>query len=223
MRGFTSPLTIFRGALCIHLLFMIPAFGQSGSLNVSSQPTGASVWLDEQEIGSTPIINYVVKAGSHKLQLTDQNSNKTVIRIIQISADSSSSLEIPLDVSYGNLNVECPQKGAKVSLSTNLGATPLTNARLISGDYTIKIESANQFYTPVTKAVTIPVNGAEQVKVVLPKNGSRMVKVGAQVLLGLAAVTCSSIEYALDDKGARGVCLTIGTVCVIGFGVLLFF
>jgi hypothetical protein len=223
MFALNSPRFVFGGALCIHLLLLFPAFGQSGILNVSSQPTGASVWLDEQEIGNSPIINYSVKAGSHKLQLTDPNSNKTVIRVIQISADSTSTFEIPLDVSYGNLTVECVQKNSKVSLSTNLGATPLNNARLISGDYTIKIESANQFFRPITKSVTIPVNGTEQVKVDLPKNKSRIIKVGSQVLLGLAAIGSSAIGYVHDDKGARGVCFTVSTICVLGVGVLLFF
>jgi hypothetical protein len=211
------------GALCIHLLLLFPAFGQSGVLNVSSQPNGASVWLDEQEIGNTPIINYTVKAGSHKLQLTDPNSNKSVIKVIQIPADSSLSLDIPLDASYGNLDVECSRKGAKVSLSTNLGTTPLKNARLISGDYTIKIESSNPFYKPVTKAVTIPINGTEQVKVVLPKNKPHFFKVGTQVVLCLAAIVSSAISYEQDEKWARGVCFTASTICICGAGVLLFF
>jgi hypothetical protein len=223
MKGIISPPYIIVSAQCLLIWFLLPAFGQSGALNVTSQPSGASVYLDEQEIGSTPIINFMVRAGSHKLQLTDQNSNKSAVKIIQILPDSSLTLEVPLDVSYGNLDVDCSPRGATVSLSTNLGAAPLKNARLIAGDYTIKIESSSPFYKPVTKAVTVPINGTEPVTVKLPRNGSHLFKVGTQVLLALAAIGSSAIGYVQEDKGARGVCFTASTLCVCGVGLLLFF
>jgi hypothetical protein len=223
MTGINVPRCVLFKAISIPLFLLFPVFGQSGTLNVSSQPTGASVWIDEQEIGSTPLINYMVKAGSHKLQLIEASSNKSIIKTIQIAPDSSLTLEIPLDVSYGNLDVESAPKDAKASLSTNLGTTPLKGARLISGDYTLKIESSNPFYKPLTQTITIPINGTEQVKVELPKNTAHYWKVGTQVILGIAAIISSAFGYVQDDKGNRGICFTVSTICIVVDGVFVFF
>jgi hypothetical protein len=205
---------------------LLPAFGQTGKVTIRSQPSGALVRIDDEDIGSTPIVEYIVKAGSHNIQLTDPNTSKTVDQAIQIDADSTISLYIPLDVPHGFLSVKSRPKGANVSLHTKLGSTPLSNARLISGDYTMRVEHPNSLYKPVDTPVTIPVNLNKPVELTLPKNPQYIAKMGVQILLGLAGIGaygwgCSSYAHKNEGAGLAGFCL--GTACIVSIEVFSLF
>jgi hypothetical protein len=221
-----KPYSIIIKALLLLSVFLLPALGQTGKLNITSQPSGALVKIDDEDIGSTPIIEFEEKVGSHKIQLTDPNTNKTVVQAIQIAADSILSLHIPLDVPHGFLSVKCIPKGATVSLHTKLGPAPLSNARLISGDYTIRVEHHNALYKPLDTPVTIPVNLSQQVDVTLHKNPQYLTKMGVQILLGLAGIGaygwgCSSYAHKNEGAGLVGFCL--GTACIVSIEVFSLF
>jgi PEGA domain len=215
----TETLLLFSG-------FLLLASGQTGRLSVTSQPSGALVRIDDGDIGSTPIDEYRVKAGSHTLQLTDPGTNKTVVQVIQIAADSLVSIHMLLGGDHGFLNVKCLPKGATAGLYTKLGATPLSNVQLISGDYTLRVSPRTALYQPVDTPITIPPDLSTSIEVKLPKNPRFLVKIGVETLLGLAGIGaygwgCSSFAHRDNIDGITGFCL--GTACVLGIVVISVF
>ncbi len=60
----------------------------TGTLNVSSTPSGANVYIDNAYIGTTPINNYTISAGTHILKLTLSGYNDD-ITTITITAGST--------------------------------------------------------------------------------------------------------------------------------------
>lgn len=206
-------------------VFLAPPYAATGVLRITSQPGGALVWLDEREIGSTPIIDRKVETGSYKLRLTDPNSNRTVTQLVEITPDTTVNLHIAFDETYGRLSIQTVPKGASVSLYTNLGTTPINDAGIIAGEYTLRLEHPRNLYKTVNHPVTVPAHGINPVEVEMPKDYGYLTNVGVRVFLGLAAVGsyawgCAS--YANDNRPIGFLGFGLGTLCVFGVELVSF-
>lgn len=90
---------------CLFLIFIIFIFHcnvslalESGALHVTSRPSGATVYLDDAQMGKTDIIIYAVPVGSHKLSLELEGYAK-VEQIISVK--SGRTTRIPLALGRG--------------------------------------------------------------------------------------------------------------------------
>jgi tRNA A-37 threonylcarbamoyl transferase component Bud32 len=66
---------------------------ESGSLHITSRPSGATVYLDDARIGETDITIYAIPIGSHKLRL-EREGYDTIEQIISVK--SGRTVRIPL-------------------------------------------------------------------------------------------------------------------------------
>jgi len=100
-----------------------PAWGQ---MLFTSEPTGATVSIDGEAIGKTPITTEVLETGSSLS--VDYPGYKTFTKTITLKAGTTSQHPlIPLDVSDGRLNIATVPAGATVTLDkVYLGVSPLT-------------------------------------------------------------------------------------------------
>lgn len=100
-----------------------PAWGQ---MLFTSEPTGATVSIDGEAIGKTPITTEVLETGSNLS--VDYPGYKTFTKTITLKAGTTSQHPlIPLDVSDGRLNITTLPAGATVTLDkVYLGISPLT-------------------------------------------------------------------------------------------------
>jgi tRNA A-37 threonylcarbamoyl transferase component Bud32 len=90
---------------CLFLIFIIFIFPckvslalESGSVHITSRPSGATVYLDDARMGKTDIIIHAVPVGSHKLSLELEGYAK-VEQIISVK--SGRTTRIPLALGRG--------------------------------------------------------------------------------------------------------------------------
>jgi tRNA A-37 threonylcarbamoyl transferase component Bud32 len=94
--GIRMPKTSQR---CLLLIIILVLYGslasalESGSLHITSRPSGATVYLDDIQIGETDITIYAIPVGSHKLRL-EREGYDTVEQIVGVK--SGRTIRIPL-------------------------------------------------------------------------------------------------------------------------------
>jgi hypothetical protein len=143
----------------------------SGEIDVTSDPAGARVTVDDNIAGRTPLKLKALAPGQHVLELT-QGSN-TVTRVVDLSAGSSLNVFVSLagaGAASGSFAVESPvelrliENGQLVGLS---GSAPLT---LSAGSH--RFEFVNeQLEFSVSRAVTIERGKTTRINVPVP-NGT---------------------------------------------------
>ncbi|PIN82856.1 hypothetical protein COV61_04745, partial [Candidatus Micrarchaeota archaeon CG11_big_fil_rev_8_21_14_0_20_47_5] len=128
---------------------------QNGTLNVSSNPSGASVYVDSIMKGYTPYSG-TIAAGNHTLLLTKagyQNYQTPVtINAGQITVINATLMPLP-NVSNGNLTVYSTPSYANVYVdSIYRGHTPLNVLVLSVGNHTLLLTKwgYNNYQTPFT-------------------------------------------------------------------------
>jgi hypothetical protein len=220
---------LYRISFPLIFIFIVSAllFAQTGRLTVTSQPSGVMLWLDDAEIGITPLYDRTVGEGFHVLRLVDPSSNTTTTQTVQILADSSVSLNVVLGNSTtGYLNVESKPQGANVTLVTVLGKTPLHAVPVNPGAYSVRIESPKPYYSCTVREAAIIENNTETITVSLLKNKPYIYKTTAKILLGLASIGCYALGFRAesDDQDVlSGAGFAVGTACLIGVEIISFF
>jgi PKD repeat protein len=90
------------------------ASGTTGTLTVRSNPANASVYLDGELMGTTPVTAPSVSAGTHRLLLT-LNNYADISRVVEISAGSDK--EMDLDFNKKSPGFALPATLAAVALA----------------------------------------------------------------------------------------------------------
>jgi hypothetical protein len=134
--------------------FLYAAPPLEGTLTVITVPERAEVWIDDGYIGLTPIRDKTLAVGKYTLRLVDPSRQKSASETIVINEGERLLVERSLGGSYAKLRVDTDPQGADVSISTELGKTPLINEYLTTGDYKIEIRHPNTKYLLVTKEVS---------------------------------------------------------------------
>jgi hypothetical protein len=215
-----------RKSILLFVVFSIyHTYAQTGKLTVISQPSNAYIWLNDEEIGHTPVYNRTIKPGYYTVRVVDPATNVEATRGIQIIADSLAVLNIDLGVSTGFLTVTSTPPGAEIALVTMLGKTPQNNIPVNADDYSVKIKHPKRLYSGVTEHITIEENKSKSISVNLPKNKSYIVKTTSRILLGITSIACYSWGFHAhgnDNDIGSAAGFTLGTVFLIGVEVLAF-
>jgi len=149
-------------------LTAIPPIPTTGTVNVTSDPSGAQVRLDNVAKGTTPLEITDVSVGVHTIRV-EMTGYEPFISPIEVNAGQTTYVTADLDpippppVTKGNLSVISTPSGASVILNgTPKGPTPLLINDVTAGGYTLRVESAG--YTPreediiVTAGLTTYIN-----------------------------------------------------------------
>ncbi len=111
-----------------------------GSLNVTTKPAGAKIFLDGKEIGKAPMRVAKVKVGDHKLKAVFPDYLSEVKKF-KIKQGKKVALGLDLRPAFGKLVIKTA-KVKKVEIFVNgdaLGSTPLTLNRFPTGSHTIRV------------------------------------------------------------------------------------
>lgn len=130
-------LNITAGTDVDTLIDLLPAFG---SLRVSSKPDGASVYLDNSNVGVTPLTLDTLSSGQYMLRVQKERYG-TLERTITISDGKQTLIDTPLDEDFGTLVVNSNPQGIDVrvdGVEAVEGTTPLRR-NLKPGLYTITL------------------------------------------------------------------------------------
>lgn len=109
-----------------------------GKLKVISQPAGASIFLNDEFVGSTTYENKYLETGTYKLSIR-KKGHAEVTEQIKIAEDMLTEVTKELAVS-GKLSVYSEPGEASVSINKKLvGKTPYLNDDIMPGLYTVSI------------------------------------------------------------------------------------
>jgi len=115
-----------------------------GSVDITTEPPGATVFVDDEFRGQTPLPNLEVAAGEHSLRI--QKAGYEVHRApLSIGGRAPGPVHVVLKPAQrGSLSVTSKPDGASVHLDGEYkGKTPLTIEELEPGTYTLRLVKEN--------------------------------------------------------------------------------
>ncbi|SDF80476.1 PEGA domain-containing protein [Methanolobus vulcani] len=126
---------------------------KTGSVSVSTTPSGAKVYIDDKYIGASPLTSTGLLPGSHAISIS-MNGYRDVSDTFIINADSSSSYKKLLVKQNGNIDIDSTPSGAKVYLSGSYkGVTPLYLESISPDTYNINV--VKDGYKDLQRTVTV--------------------------------------------------------------------
>ena len=150
-------------------LVMPSAPATEGTLNVTTDPAGARLFVDGVERGQTPL-TVALKPGPHSLEVRGDGAPRLMPVTITAGAQLTQYLELPkATAAVGQLLVRTEPAGARVSVDgVARGVSPVTVAALPPGEHAVQVESdlGSVKQTVVVEAgntasLTVPLGGAE--------------------------------------------------------------
>ncbi|HEY2906691.1 MAG TPA: PEGA domain-containing protein [Vicinamibacterales bacterium] len=114
----------------------------TGTLNVSSSPAGAQVFIDGVKKGLTPL-SIVLNPGPHMMELQGAGEPRSLPVTITAGAQMSQYIELPKAASAsGQLLVRTEPAGAQISVDDVLrGPSPVTVDDLSAGEHVVTVTS----------------------------------------------------------------------------------
>jgi hypothetical protein len=137
-----------------------------GELEVTSEPSGAAVYLDQIEAGQTPLALPRVRSGRHQVRVARQG-HENWEREVEIAAGRKVEVYAQLKSREGRLEVRSEPAGAKVWVNGNeMGFTPLTMP-VQTGQYLVRI--FRDGYEVFEEWVQIEGGGRKEVRISLKR------------------------------------------------------
>lgn len=126
-----------------------------GTINVSSEPSGAQVFINNEERGSTPFSATELAAGEEHTIRIMLEGYQPVTRTVNIQEGDNPAINVSLQESYGRLNISSQPAGARVTINEqDMGTTPLLASELTVGEEH-RVRIALEGFEPVTRTVMI--------------------------------------------------------------------
>lgn len=240
---------IFHSFIFLLSIFLKISFGD-GLLTVHTSPEGAEIWLNDQYAGNSPLNEKKLKPGKYFLKFIDPVQHTSSVEDIFIQDNQTTTIEKVIKPKFGVLRVDSDPQGAHVSISTELGDTPLSNDFMNPGKYRIEVRYPNRRYHTSIENVTILNGEAVNLNKTLEKEKLLNNKALLRIVLGagsIGAFTWAVIEQgkyktfsersenAVQDhqhdyekksdqaKKRRTIAIAVGSACVIGFEISAFF
>ena len=138
-----------------------------GTLYISSDPAGASVWIDDtKQDGVTPVLVDKQRAGEHKIYV--EKGDLSALTIERVEANVVKKVNLTLGFATGSVNVFSDPIEADVLLDgKKAGVTPLTIEDLKTGEHTLEVKIPD--YVQFIEKIVIKKNQTEQVVAHLKK------------------------------------------------------
>jgi outer membrane protein assembly factor BamB len=137
------------------------AFAPSVSITVSSNPIGASVYLDGSYKGTTPITIPDVPFGSNKIKLNKPDYNDIEKKVI-VTVGQNTYVTENLILQTGSIKISSDPNGAEVYFNgTYKGVTPITITNVPIGTYSVVLKKFG--YTDWTQVVNIRADSVTEI------------------------------------------------------------
>ncbi|MBU2651391.1 MAG: PEGA domain-containing protein [Bacteroidetes bacterium] len=136
-------------------LELVPAFGQ---LNITSEPEGAAVYIDEQMVGSTPFLKDQWPSGIYKLRLTRELWTDET-ETIEVKDGQQTERLIVLTKNFGTVKVNA--QGATILQDERQIAKDSYQANLKPGSYNFK--AVKDKHRDAEKKIYITIGSNEEI------------------------------------------------------------
>jgi formylglycine-generating enzyme required for sulfatase activity len=141
-----------------------PTPALTGDLDLTSDPSGATVKLDGREVGKTPLTLERLPAGEYTLEL-DKDGIYVTRKQITIAANTLDKLSLKLDRLKGKLTVFSEPREAKVFLDgREVGSAPLS-LDADAGPHTLRL--TKEGYKIHEESLTLPANKETRTRITL--------------------------------------------------------
>jgi hypothetical protein len=219
------------------------AIAQEGTLTVKTDPEGIEVWLNDQFLGQSPIIEKKIKTGRYALKLVDPTQHTSMNEEVLIQENQETVVDRSVTSKFGSLRVTSQPEGAEVAIATELGKTPVANDFMNPGRYRLEIRPANSRYIPKITEVTITKGETVSIDETLKKRSAISKKNIAALCLTGGAI--GGFVWGLIEQGnykafkertnprpqdridgaalGRTLGIIIGSSCTIGVGIIALF
>jgi len=136
-----------------------------GALNITSEPMGAKVYIDDKEMDTTPLSLKNVPAGSYRVKM-ELEHYETWRDNVDVKHQQMAEIRAKLEPKPGALDVKSEPGGAMVQIDgKDVGATPCSKWVSPGEEHSVTI-SAEGYY-PESRKVTLQPEGKEVVSIVL--------------------------------------------------------
>jgi hypothetical protein len=141
-----------------------------GTLNVTTNPPGAHVFVDGVERGATPL-TVALKPGPHAMELRGDGAPRTMPITITAGGQLAQYIDLPKSAAtVGQLHVRTEPAGARVSVDgVARGTSPTTVADLAPGEHAVLLESdlgsvkqTVSIEAGLTASLTVPLTAAAE-------------------------------------------------------------
>ena len=145
---------------------------KTGWIVLDSEPSGASVYINDEFVGNTPLSNYKQAYGTYQYKVERPNYYPAT-GIIELSADKFEQ-KVVLKPAFGSISVKSSIAGAKILLDgKNTGKqSPATLTEIPSGTHTISLQLDK--YAPMKQEVTVEDGHAANVSMTLDARFARI-------------------------------------------------
>jgi hypothetical protein len=112
---------------------------ESGSVNITSAPDNANIYIDGMKVGATPATLSSISIGTHEI-VVKIDGHKDWKKSILIKKDKEVSLNAVLQLNIGSINIESFPENAKIILDgKEVGNAPKRLTDIIVGTHEIEI------------------------------------------------------------------------------------
>ena len=133
-----------------------------GSASISTTPTGASITLDDQFLGTSPLVISVKPNHLHTLKVF-KTGFQAAERTIQIDSDEKRDVHIALDILMGDIEIET--KPSKVNIVVDGNSYGESNRTITLTSIAHEIELTKEGYASFTRTITPQPGFPQQLRV----------------------------------------------------------
>lgn len=145
------------------VLIPIPKPVVTEKLSVTTNPPGATIYLNKTSIGSAPVKNFTTEIGQINLKVEKVGfASKDTIVTVQKGKENSFAFVLTKVIEKGNLKISSDPSGAEVWLDKDkIGTTPFEKTNLVVGIYPLIIRKKG--YEDYTKSVSVSANKTTEI------------------------------------------------------------
>ncbi|MCK5504940.1 MAG: PEGA domain-containing protein, partial [Thermodesulfovibrionia bacterium] len=148
-----APITGGKVPLVLPEIESVPALTGFGFLYIKSEPSGASLFLNDENAGHTPRSLEMLEAGKYKVRIVREGYFPWEDEAI-VAGGSLIRLNAKMKTIYGSITFDSTPQDAEVYINGNYqGQTPLEVGKLEGGAYGVEIKRLG--YEPMSDAVQV--------------------------------------------------------------------
>lgn len=153
------------------------------TLDIITEPAGASVVLSEKYMGMTPLTTGNLTPGTYTLSLSKFGYTK-ITTPVRLDAGKTTTVNVPLILQVGSLAVNSTPPGSVIQLDGSpAGISPALLSNLSAGSHQLTV--SHDGYIPVQEPVTVVADQVSPVSVNLTPVASATLPLPAAALLPL--------------------------------------
>ncbi len=145
-----------------------------GYWQVSTNPPGADIYLDEKLVGKSPLDKAKIPSGNHTLRISNDRY-KTHQESFEVKDGDQAEFDLDLQANFARVEINsAPEDGATVFIdNVEVGQTPYVDEMMLAGTYDVRIEK--DLWSGSSETITVSPSSPIKELLILTKNFGTLV------------------------------------------------